>query len=461
MFKEDSATVAAPTEMAGPGDQIAAALREIVGAKRYEAWVHPGVTFDVSTPNTVRVSVGSSLERDCLAKHLKADIRRACVQAGCGKRRVEFAVQSGAPRDKNPPAVAAEPRPVDQRDAPTPQGLRQVIASASNREALTLAALIADGHATPSPAVLWGPSGCGKTRLLNALRDEIRRRNRRMRVVQLTAEDFTSGFVSAIQSRTLPTFRGRHRGVDLLLIDDVHFLLGKQKTLEELQYTLDALHNQGAAVVLTSDRGPAELRRISGDLLARLGAGVSVEINSPDLELKRKLVERFAAELSLPLEEDASRAVAGGVMGGAWELRGVVNKLHLMSQLVGQSLEAVTVQRVIEDINRISTPPLKIGDIQRAVCELFGVDVTVIKSSKRTRSVTEPRMLAMWLARKYTQAAWSEIGDQFGRRSHSTVISACRRVDDLMQRSASVHVPGGAYGMQEAVRLVEQRLRTA
>ncbi len=471
MVKEDTVALASPVRSrdvahdSTEAEALAEALGQVIGAKRYDAWFHRGVRFDLSDPKTLLVEAGSSLQRDCLRKHFKADLREACLRAGLGKRQVDFSVgECGGETEGNESPLSVEPAPLP---SPSPAaaegrlGLSGIIQGESNREAVALAGMIASGGVTASPVVLWGPSGSGKTHLLKGIRDEVRRHRRRTRVVYLTAEDFTSGFVEAVYGRSLSSFRGKHRGVDLLLIDDAQFLLGKQKTLEELQYTLDALANQGATVVLASDRSPAELRRMSGELLARLGAGVVVEVASPDFAAKRRLVEHFASERGLPLEPEASKLIAGGVIGGAWELRGVVNKLHLTWQLLKESVGDGLIQRTIEDMNRVSTPSVRIKDIQDAVCQVFGVEAAVIKSSRRTKSATEPRMLAMWLARKYTQSAWSEIGDHFGRRSHSTVISACRRVDDLMDRHASVRVTGGPCQMQEALRLVEAQLRTA
>lgn len=465
MVKDDTSLLKASQSDASCLAKLAETVRQRIGQKRYDAWFQ-GVAFDLAEAKTLRVIVGSSLERDCLRKHFKSELREACQAAGYGKRKVEFVViasRGDAPQVAQPQASQPrQPELAQETQAVQPAGgLRDVVTGDSNRQAVTLAALIASGELTPSPAVIWGPSGCGKTRLLTALRDEARRRNRKRKVVYLTAEDFTSGFVGAVHARSLASFRGRHRGADLLIIDDAQFLLGKPKTLEELQYTLDALAAAGGTVVLASDRSPADLRKVGGELLSRLGAGVSVEVASPDFATKRKLVERLAVECGLPLAADTSKLIAGGVIGGAWELRGVVNKLHLMFRMLSEEADAGQVQQTIDGINRISMPSVRIKDIQDAVCQVFGLETATIKSNRRTKCVTEPRMLAMWLARKYTQAAWSEIGESFGRRSHSTVINACRRVEELMDRRASIRIAGGACPMTEALRQVETRLRMA
>lgn len=466
MVKEDALLTTTAGDQSTAVDALTEALKDAIGVRRYDAWFHGGISFSLRCDKKLTVTASSSLERECLEKHFKRELREAAVKAGLGKRRIIIEVDaSRTQQGGSQPQAAEESAPTEAPSRPQPapnrEGLATVIAGECNQEALQLARMIASGTAGASPAVVWGPSGSGKSHLLKALRDEVRRRRRSVKVVYLTAEDFTSGFVDAVHARTIASFRGRHRSVDLLLIDDAQFLLGKPKTLEELQYTLDALASQGATVVLSSDRSPAELRKASGELLSRLAAGVSVEIKSPDYTTRAKLVEKFAGELGLPLEPDAPRLIAGSLLGGAWEARGVVNKLHLTWSLLGEAVEAGLIQRTIEDINRVSTPSVNIKDIQKAVCDVFGVEASILKSAARSKHATEPRMLAMWLSRKYTQAAWSEIGDQFGKRNHSTVISACRRVDQLMDRSASVRISGGPCQLQEALRLVEVKLRTA
>ncbi|WP_197527944.1 DnaA ATPase domain-containing protein [Posidoniimonas polymericola] len=465
-------------------------LRQLIGEKRHRAWFAGSVEFDLTVEGALTVRAGSTMQRDCLKKHFKAELREACRRANLGARTVEFVVDAEmTPQQLGADQPAASASAVgssenglsengssangSQDNAPTankspvgkpPAPARKAppyLVSDSNREAARLAELVAAGSPAPCPVILWGPGGSGKTHLLRSIAEGFRSHHRRKRVVALTAEQFTSGFVEAVHGRTLASFRGRCRGVDLLLIDDIHFLLGKQKTLEELQYTLDTLASQGAMVVLTSDRSPAELRKMSGELLSRLGAGVAVEIAAPDLALKHRLTERFADQSGVRLEESAVRMIASGVIGGAWEIRGIVNKLGVSSRLLDLDICDTAVGKAIDDMNRVCMPSVGVKAIQDAVCQVFGVESGVIKSKRRTKSATEPRMLAMWLARKYTRSALSEIGDQFGSRSHSTVVSACKRVEQLMGSEASVQVAGGACRVQEAVRLVESILRTA
>ena len=335
-----------------------------------------------------------------------------------------------------------------------------MIIGEANHAAVTIAQQLADGVFSASPLVLWGPTGVGKSQLLAAIHESVKR-SRRCHTVCLTAEKFLSGFVDAVYGRGLPSFRHKHRSVDLLLLDDVQMLLGKKKTLEEFQYTLDALVASGSQVVLASDRGPAELTALGGELASRLAAGVSVEVRTPDVAMRRGLLERLAENRDVIFEKQAIEVIASGIVGGARELSGVVNRLRYETGLFGDPVDQQLAHRVLADINRQSTPRVKLPDVQQAICHVFGVEADLLRSSKRTKAASEPRMLAMWLARKYTRSAWSEIGDFFGGRRHSTVISACRRVDKLLDSSAVVGLDGDSCVVQEALRRVEAELRTA
>ncbi len=307
---------------------------------------------------------------------------------------------------------------------------------------------------TGSPVVFWGPTGVGKSHLLRAIRAAARQRDRRLRVLALNAEQFTTGFVEALQGRGLPSFRQKHRGVELLLLDDLQFFLAKKKTAEEFQYTLDHLTEAGAVVVCTSDRPLAELAGLGDELLSRLRAGLAVEISSPEGALRRSLTTRIATERGLQLTAAASDALASTITGGAREITGAINRLQTHAEFLGGACDETAVLAAVDEINRTSAPNVQLADVEQAVCEVYGVAATELKGSTRRKAAAEPRMLAMWLARKHTRAAWSEIGAHFGRRSHSTVIAAHHRVEDLI-------AAGPSGQLAHAIRRVEQVLRKA
>jgi chromosomal replication initiator protein len=282
----------------------------------------------------------------------------------------------------------------------------------------------------------------------------------RLRSVVLTAEQFTAQFLDALNCRTLPGFRHKLRGIDLLLVDDVQFLDNKRATLEELLYTIDALQNRHGQVVLTSDRGPAELAAMSPELGARLAGGLPVAVEAPDFAARLGIVRSLAVRMSVELGDEVVELVARQVVGSARLLSGAINRLLADSAAAAAPIDRVLAETAIADFCRQHAPQVRLPDIQRAVCEVFGVEPAVLRSSRRTRSAAEPRMLCMWLARRYTRAALSEIGDFFGGRRHSSVVSAKRKVDELLDAGGELTLGERACPVEEAVRRIEAKLRT-
>jgi chromosomal replication initiator protein len=312
-----------------------------------------------------------------------------------------------------------------------------------------------------SPLVLAGPVGSGKTHLLRALASELRRGPLRHRVVELTAEQFMSQFLEALDRRQSPSFRQKFRTVDALLIDDVQFLAGKRATLGELLSTIDDIQQRGGQVVLACEGGPAQLQQFSPELASRSAAGLAVTLDLPDYELRLAIVEGIARRCELELGRGVAQLLAQRAVGSARLLSGALNRLAAVSMAEGRAIDRELAEQTLEAFCREHTPQFRLADIERAVCRVFGVEAASLKSSRKTHHVAQPRMLAMWLARKHTRAALSEIGEFFGRRSHSTVVSAQRKFDRLVSDGQEIRLGDRSCRVDEAVRRVEAALHAA
>ncbi len=356
---------------------------------------------------------------------------------------VEAAVVEAAP---TPPTKS---RPVDP--------LEGWVVGEGNAPATRLCQRVIAGHVVASPTLLWGPSGVGKSHLLRLVTDGVRKRQRRRRVLHVTADQFLRGFVEAARGGGFPSFRQKHQGADVLLVDDVQQLIGKPRTLEEFRQTLDAAIEAGAQIILTADRGPAELRDLGPEIASRLAGGLAVEVATPDADMRERLVLQAAKRVGLDLPAATARALACRLVGGGREAQGAVNRIALIHDTFASVLDEALAQRVADDTNRLSSPPVRLADIQRAVSEVCHVDLKTLRSDKRTKAVTEPRMLAMWLSRKMTGSAWSEIGDYYHRKSHSTVIAAHKRVEQLLSAKEPKRITAGDLG--ETIRRIEAALR--
>ncbi|MCH2115245.1 MAG: DnaA/Hda family protein [Pirellulales bacterium] len=311
------------------------------------------------------------------------------------------------------------------------------------------------------PLCLFGPPGVGKTHLVYAMLHHWKHAPARVRAIRLTAEQFTSEFLEGLHHRALPGFRQKYRSVDALVIDDIQFLVGKRATLDELLYTIDTLHERGRQIVLTCDRSPGDLQHQSSDLVSRISGGLAVPLELPSYATRLGITRRFAAQMGLPADEEIMTLIATQVAGSARQICGAINLLVATSQAQGTPMTADLTRATLMEYVQQNTPTVRLADIQRAVCQVFGVEPGSLKSKRKTRSLAEPRMLAMWLSRKYTRAALGEIGAYFGRSSHSTVISAHKRIEGLVSRGANLHVADRPCHVEEAIRQVEAVMRSA
>jgi chromosomal replication initiator protein len=300
----------------------------------------------------------------------------------------------------------------------------------------------------------------GKTHLLDHCCHRARERHPGISALFLSAEQFTTSFLQALHGGGLPAFRRNCRNVDLLVIDDLQFFLGKRATTVEFQQTIDALQRQGRQLVVSCDRDIADLGDLGEDLVQRLSGGMSARIAPPDAEVRRGIVLAIADRKRLRLPEDVVEFVVTHMTRTARELAGAVNRLEATSHMLGVPVTRGLAEESLADLVRASVRSVRLADIEKAVCSAFGLETGSLQSSRRAKRVNHPRMLAMFLARKHTPAALTEIGSYFGRRSHSTVIAAHKTVASWVSSRSQLQMADARWDADEAIRRVEDLLRT-
>jgi chromosomal replication initiator protein len=491
---------------------ILSAFRAGIGDDRFDLWFADSLRVRVEIAGSGRwrviVGGGTTFTQGWLQRRFHADFA-AAVREACGDHvegidwmpldetapEAATAVEEpspGADRDGAamggacPPmpaarglvpnrAITASPGPVDRPtstalSAPGPSRqsaggrmpltLEDYVVGAGNRMAHAAAVLAADDPGAMSPLVIHGPGGAGKTHLLEGIGRRLRERLPRAATLMLSAEQFTTSFLEALHGRRgLPGFRRSLRSADLVVIDDIQFLIGKKATVSELLHTLDALHRAGKQVVFAADRDVESLAELGADFQTRLRGGMSARILPPDEATRGGIVESLAARRGIVLPADVVRFVAGRMTRNSRELAGAVNRLEATSHMLGVPVTLGMAQECLADLVRSSSRAVRLPDIERAVCTAFGVDAGSLQSACRARRVNHPRMLAMFLARKHTPAALAEIGCFFGRRSHSTVISAQRTVDGWIASGSRLTLADAEWGIEEAIRRVEEALQ--
>lgn len=384
-----------------------------------------------------------------------------CPPPDTGRR----TAQAGS-KHHGPSQLPNSQAPNSQAQGSQPRGRRfadlaDFVKGPGNELALTAALQICDQPGSRyNPLVLYGGVGTGKTHLLEATYRQMRVRHPALRVMFLSAEGFANHFTQALRDRTLPSFRQRFRTVDVLLIDDVDFLDGKRVIQEEFLHTVRQLESHEKQIVLSADRHPRLLTRLSEELVTRFIAGIVCRMESPDLETRRSIVARKAARLTTRVAEEALEFVAQRFRTSVRELEGALNCLETYGHMTGKQVGLSAARQILADLERDCVRVIRLTDVEQAVCRFFAVAPDDLRSPRRSRSVSQPRMLAMYLARKMTQSAYSEIGEYFGGRNHSTVMSAEKRVRSLLDSQVTFRVAAQNWKLGDVVSSLEQQLLT-
>jgi chromosomal replication initiator protein len=467
-------------------------LADKVGQERFELWFGASTRLDLAN-DTLTVRVPSEFYQDWLRNHFRDQIEAACRETigqtpavrfqvdpslappqstlrgcsagGCGKGGLPPANGSPVPLAATLKLVSADDPPrTSEGRSPSRTSRRfadfdSFIVGPNNRLAHAAAESIVRRLGSTTPLVIHGPTGVGKTHLLEAVWTASRRSDARVQAVYLSAEQFTSLFLGALHASGLPSFRRKYRGLDVLIIDDIQFLAGKRATLIELWHTVDSFLREGRQLVFAADRPPADLPELGPELTTRLQGGLVCGIQPPEYETRLDIIRGLAARMGVEMPDDVLSYVATNLHSHARELAGAVNRLDAAGRAVAEPISLDLARETLAEMVRHGARSVRLTDIEKAVCDVFGLEPRSLQSGRRGKEVSHPRMLAMWLARKHTRAALAEIGHYFGRRSHSTVISAQKKIDGWMAARAPLGVAERAWNVEEAIRRVEESLR--
>lgn len=309
-----------------------------------------------------------------------------------------------------------------------------------------------------NPLFIHGGVGIGKTHLLEAIYGQMRRAYPSLHVMFLTSEAFANYFTKALRDHTLPSFRQRFRNVDVLLVDDIDFLDSKRVIQEEFLHTFKQLESHGRQIVLTSDRHPRLLSKVSDELSTRFLSGLVCRIENPDLPTRLRIVEHKSTRMDAEFSPEALTFIAQRFKNNVRELEGALNCLQTYHAMTKKRIGVTAARNVLADLERDCIRIVRITDVETAICALFRVQPDELKSSKRSRIVSQPRMLAMFLARKHTGAAYSEIGAYFGGRNHSTVMSAEKKVQSWLDDHVPISIASQTWTLDDILETVEQQL---
>jgi len=424
-----------------------------VGRNNYVTWIEP-LKFSDLKQGVARFEVPTSFFGDWVSRNFADHIRAQLNTAGAQVDRVEFSVGTArlaapAARSTAKAKPAAAARPSDVEDVPgAPLDSRftfdSFVVGKPNELAHAAARRVAEGGpVTFNPLFLYGGVGLGKTHLMHAIAHELQTRQPHLRVLYLSAEQFMYRFVQALRERQIMDFKELFRSVDVLMVDDVQFIAGKDSTQEEFFHTFNALVDQNKQIVISADRAPGEIKDLEDRIKSRLQCGLVVDLHPTDYELRlgilQQKVELYRSQYKgLSISDGVLEFLAHRITTNVRVLEGALTRLFAFASLVGREITLELAQDCLADILRASDRKLTIEEIQRKVAEHYNIRLSDMIGPKRVRTIARPRQIAMYLAKQLTPRSLPEIGRRFGGRDHTTIMHGVRKIEELMSTDSQL-----------------------
>ena len=408
---------------------------------------------DARLPGGVRIT--PDLEADTSRE--EAMLAGASVALAEASRAVRAAPSAGivAQRQQRADRPSAQPllgRPRLRHD------VQSFIVGPNNQLAYNTALYVAEfPGAQYNPLFIHGPCGLGKTHLLQGLCRKFIETHATKRWMYLTGEEFTNEFLSALRANRVDAFRRKMRELDLLVIDDVHFLGGKRATQEEFLHTFNAIEAMGKQVVMASDSHPKLIEEFGESLINRFVSGMVVRIDPPNFATRCDILRAMSVRTGMPLSDEVIGWIARRVTQNVRELEGAMTRVAAHVKLTGRIADVSTAQAALGDLDRQLVNPVRPENIMQAVCDYFGLEVKDLMSGRRQRTISLARSITMFLVRKTAKLSFPEIGSRLGKRNHSTVISACRRIERAISHNEKLAWTSSVGEREEeAVELIQR-----
>jgi chromosomal replication initiator protein len=455
--------------------QVLDTLQEKIGTAKFSAWFRHCAQISIEADH-VKVAVPNPFVANWIEMHYQTDIAQA-VETHTGQAaRVIVTIDpslSGQLRQRQLDVQADIVTKANEgRSRPGPSAnsavlrhnFKSFVVGSSNKLAYTAALAVASGAAEFNPLFIHGSCGIGKTHLLQGICEFASHTSKNGRPLAwryVTGEQFTNDFISSLRQRKLEDFRSRYRKLDLLAIDDVHFLSAKKATQDEFLHTFNSIQSAGKQIVMASDAHPRMVGEFNEQLISRFVAGMVVKVDQPDQATRMEILRRRCATMKLIVPQEALEYIATHIRGSVRELEGAIMKLTALAALEGGVITLRLASDALSDHLARTDSVLTLGDIEAVVSVFFGITVADLHSSRRTRTVSVARMICMFLARRHTRMSFPEIG-RFMGKNHSSVVLAVQRLDALIAKNAELDwmTPMGEKSMpaSKVLELVAQQI---
>ena len=447
--------------------QACVKLEQAVGPNNFNHWIKP-LRLTALDDGCARFSSPTRFISDWVNRHFAKDIMVELSRAGSPVERIRFEVgqQAASGRAPAPDAVAAagdtaaaNARPVGRTDLGAPLDARYTfgnfIVGKPNELAHAAARRVAEGGPVGfNPLFLYGGVGLGKTHLMHAIAHDYTTRFPEARVLYLSAEQFMYRFVQALRESTIMDFKGMFRNVNMLMVDDVQFIAGKDSTQEEFFHTFNALVDQGKQIVISADRAPAEIKGLEERIKSRLSCGLIVDLHPTTYELRLGILQSKTESFrrqhpDLDMGPGVLEFLAHRITTNVRVLEGALQRLFAHASLLRREITLDVAQECLADILRTNDRKISIDDIQRKVAEHYNIRLSDMIGPKRVRNVARPRQIAMYLSKQLTSRSLPEIGRRFGGRDHTTIMHGVRKIEELA---------GADHGLAEDIALLKRLL---
>ncbi|MEK7868448.1 MAG: chromosomal replication initiator protein DnaA, partial [Candidatus Omnitrophota bacterium] len=425
-------------------DKILEYIKQEIGEQAFENWFTQAKLVSV-TDDSIVIQVPSNFFKDWIYDHYR-DILNISILKTLGKvLPVAFDIKEEALQKTTSPANQAQVTPPEKFVQKKPFYLNPkytfegFVVGSSNRFAHAATLAIAEAPAKAyNPLFIYGGVGLGKTHLMQAACHYISEMHRGLKLFYTTSESFTNELINGIQTRTTQKFREKYRSVDVLLIDDIHFIAGKEATQEEFFHTFNALYDGHKQIVLSSDRAPKTIPGLEERLISRFEWGLVTDVQLPDFETRVAILKKKAERNGSKLPDDILYFIAENITTNIRELEGALIKLIAYSALENKKITMELAKDILKDTGSGGSKKITMELIQKKVAEYFDIKLSDMKTKKRTRQVAYPRHVAMYLAREMTDLTLPEIGEHFGGRDHSTVIHAFGKIDSDLKKNRNM-----------------------
>lgn len=420
-------------------EELLASVCGRVGSPAFDVWIKP-ISFVRLEGCDLFVEVTDSFFKQWLESHYASVIKEAASELIKADVRLQIVVrdQSSA-RPNTQKESLYSPSLLSSANISKRYSFENFIVGTSNQFAQAACFAVANNPAyNYNPLFIFGGVGLGKTHLLNALGHHILKNNICKRVCYITSEQFTNELINSIRYDKMPAFRARFRSLEVLLLDDIQFMAGKERTQEEFFHTFNSLYESHQQIVITSDTFPKDMHFLEERLRSRFGWGLIADIQPPEIETMVAILKQKSRSYQVSLPNDVYFFLASSVTSNVRELEGLLNRVVAYASLSGCEINIDLAREALKDIIKVKEKDVNIGSIQKAVSTHFNINTSDLKSKKKQKCVVLPRQISMYLARRLTKMSFPEIGAHFGGKDHSTIIYAVNKIEKQITQDQQI-----------------------